>query len=380
MRLIKATHGQIKRENRQLLLRAVYAGLANSRADLANETGLAKPTVSDLVAELITEGYLVERGLGQSTDEGGKRPRLLHFVPEARQVIGIAVSPQQIYGVLVNLNGEIIIEHRRPLYGESGNDAVTAVIESINGLRAQLSAPLLCIGVGVNGEVDIHAGTVRHAAHMGWQDVPLHLILRAEFSVPVHVANSTELSAMAQFSFGEAQGAASVATISVDTGVGVGLAHGGSDDHHGAVISTLKVGNHTLGSVLSWEAIAARCRGFYSAYATPHLPNNSPTYLHIRQAIRDGHSDAQALLEDIGNALGPVVAWVSALLRPQHLIITGPIADLGEGLIQAVLRAATAIVPPELLATIRFGLDSAPNLVALGAAAQSIQQELGLVS
>jgi len=380
MRHIKATHSQIKRENRQLLLRTIYAGFANSRADLANETGLAKPTVSDLVAELIAEGYLVERGLGQSTDEGGKRPRLLHFVPDARQVIGISINPEEVIGVLVNLNGEIIVEHRCPIHGRQGQEAITAVIEAVNGLLAQLTAPLLCIGVGVDGTVDIHAGTVRYAAHMGWQDVPLHLILRAQFGVPVYVANNTELAAMAMFAFGEAQGALSVATITVDTGIGVGFLLEGGLVHHGAVIDNVIVDGQPLEVALDWNAIAARCQPFFAEDASPHLPINRPTYLHIRAAAQNGHPEAQAIIDDLGKALGPVVAWVSALIRPQYVVITGPIADLGDLLVRAILRVAMTITSPESLSSVRLMLESAPNLPALGAAAQSIQEELGLVS
>ena len=37
----KATHGQLRQHNRELLLRAVYNGVADNRAALAMETGLA---------------------------------------------------------------------------------------------------------------------------------------------------------------------------------------------------------------------------------------------------------------------------------------------------------------------------------------------------
>ena len=70
MKPLKATREQIRQHNRQLLLRAVYTGLADNRAALAVETGLAKPTVSDLIGELIAEGLLVESGRGESS--GGK--------------------------------------------------------------------------------------------------------------------------------------------------------------------------------------------------------------------------------------------------------------------------------------------------------------------
>src|SRR5512143_817314 len=151
MKARKATHGQLRRENRRLLLRAVYSGLANSRAELAQETGLAKPTVSELIGQLIEEGYLVETGLGQSTDEGGKRPRLLKFVPDARHVIGISLNANRAQGVVANLEGQVHVQHSKELSGAQGEPVIEYLAEVINGLLAQLDAPLLCLGIGVSG-------------------------------------------------------------------------------------------------------------------------------------------------------------------------------------------------------------------------------------
>src|SRR5579859_3229259 len=134
--LRKATHSQLRRINRQLLLRAVYAGPSTSRAELAHETGLTKPTVSELIQELIDQGYLIETGLGNSTDEGGKRPRLLKYVPNARQVIGLALTTWRVNGVLANLDGKVAAQHQVELTDNSSNIA-DAIFETINGLVAQ---------------------------------------------------------------------------------------------------------------------------------------------------------------------------------------------------------------------------------------------------
>src|SRR5260221_12540654 len=144
MQFRKATHGQLRHKNRQLLLRAIYTGLASSRAELAQETGLAKPTVGDVIGALIKEGFLAEKGLGQSTDEGGKRPRLLEFVPDARHVIGISIGTAQVMGVLTNLDGKVVVEHYKELAGAQGEAVTNVVCHVINGLAAQLSAPQLC--------------------------------------------------------------------------------------------------------------------------------------------------------------------------------------------------------------------------------------------
>ena len=129
MKSTKATHGQLRRDNRQLLLRAVHSGLASSRAELSQETGLAKPTVSDLISELINEGFLIEIGLGQSTDEGGKRPRLLQFVPDARHIIGVSLSAERALGEVAGadlgqqLAGPVVVE-AGVLLAPAADDAV----------------------------------------------------------------------------------------------------------------------------------------------------------------------------------------------------------------------------------------------------------------
>src|SRR5688500_14922437 len=132
----KATKSQVRLHNRQLVLRAVYNGLASNRAALAQETGLTKPTISDLVAELMEEGLLVEEGLGESSTIGGKRPILLRFVPDARQVIGVSINGTLIRGMLTNLDGRIIAEHYTEI--PQHEDLSQVLIETINGLVAQL--------------------------------------------------------------------------------------------------------------------------------------------------------------------------------------------------------------------------------------------------
>jgi hypothetical protein len=291
MKSSKATHGQLRRENRQLLLRAVYTGLASSRAELALETGLAKPTVSDLIGELINEGFLMEKGLGQSTDEGGKRPRLLEFVPGARHIIGVSLTVDRVMGVLANLDGRVLVEHYKEIAGMQGQAVINSVKEVINGLLAQLDAPLLCIGIGVPGIVDTRLGLVRYAPHLGWQDVMLAEILSNQYRVPCYVTNSTELAAMAQFAFGASKSADSLVTILVNDNVGVGMVLDGAVYHSGAEIGQLRISppevgeNGYLESFLGWLNVQVRAAALKREHRDNPLLGEEMSYLHIRHAV-----------------------------------------------------------------------------------------------
>lgn len=371
MKSSKATKGQVKRHNRQLLLRAVYSGLAENRAALAQETGLTKPAVSSLIAELIDDGLLVEEGFGESTDSGGKRPRLLRFVPESRQVIGVSINDSYILAVLTNLNGQIIAEHTSEIVPEE--DFFTVLVEVINGLVAQLSAPLLCIGVGIQAVVDDEDGIVRYAPQVGWKNFPLTQKLTAYYDVPAYVSNSTELAAMAQLAFGNTASPSSLVTVLVGEGVGVGVVSSDVNYHRGSDIGYLMLHDKSVKEYLGWSHVKQRARELGLIQHKKFL------YLHLRHAILQGDSAALLLEDELTSHVAQIFSWTIALLRPKHISLAGGIADLGQRFLDVVIEKTATRVIPELVEATAFSLDKTHNLISMGAAARAVRYELGLV-
>ena len=125
--------------NRSLVLQTVYRVGQQSRADIARETGLTRVTVSDLVAELIAEGLIIETGQR-----------------EAFQIIGIDLSDHAIFrGAVLDLDGQIVHRAELPLSGATGADATALVIRLAESLVAQSALPILGLGVGSPGVVDL---------------------------------------------------------------------------------------------------------------------------------------------------------------------------------------------------------------------------------
>lgn len=349
----KATHEQLRRHNRQLLLRAVYLGLAESRAALAQATGLTKPTVSNLIAELLDEGLVREGGQGPSSESGGKRPRLIEFRPEARQVIGVAVDPDGVHAVLTDLAGEAAARHRAPL---DAARPLHALVGAIDGLRAQLDAPLLCIGVGVPGEVDGPSGTVRNAASLGWRDLAVAPPLKERYGVPVHVAQATELCALAQYAFGNGRssGPRRLVTLQIGPGAEFGVTLEGGSVHYGGDLTPV----------------------FGAPDETPFLP--AVDYLALRFAATEGDRVAQRRIDAMAAQLAAPVAWILVLLRPDQLTLAGPVVDLGEALLQPLRRALGERLPGGLEG-VMLSLAYASRLGPSGAVALALQKELAIV-
>jgi predicted NBD/HSP70 family sugar kinase len=379
----KATREQLKRHNRQMLLRAVYYGLADNRAALAAETGLAKPTVSDLVAELIEEGLLTEGGRGESTEGGGKRPTLVQFVPDSRQVIGVSMETNRIFGVLCNLTGKVIAQHYAEFDHVQGDEAVNLLIEVTNGLKAQLDAPLLCMGVGVSGAVESETGVVQQSSAFAWENLPLRNILTHHYGTPAYVGNNTELTAVAQFAFGMSgdDGARNLVTVRVSRGVEVGVAWDGVSHHHGSDISSLCVDGEAgdLQSLLGWEAVTHRIAVLRRDYPDSILPAQELSYLHLRYAAANEDALALHLIDELADHLARVMAWVIGLLRPNHISLTGAVVNLGQSFLDLVVLKTGARLSSKLSQSVKFSLAYSANLSAIGAAAYAIQKELDVI-
>lgn len=70
----------LKQKNRGLLLKLIATGECSSRIELAQKTGLAKMTVSNIVNEFLENGMLEEREKVQ-TEGKGRNPILLSISP-----------------------------------------------------------------------------------------------------------------------------------------------------------------------------------------------------------------------------------------------------------------------------------------------------------
>lgn len=365
---------QLRRHNLHLVLRAIYSGAAETRAELAVVTGLTKPTVSTLVGELLAEGLISERGPGRSGESGGKRPTLLRFEPRARQVIGVSVVGRRVLGVLSDLAGETTALHVCELEeGESALDHdAAALVDVVSGLLPQLDAPLLGVGAGLPG-----TGASRELAEQ----------LAARFGVGVHLGNQAELSALGQLAYagGVNQGGTLVNLI-VDGGIEIGVGMDGGALHYGSDLSALTMSSGdaagargTLGDRFAWRAVKGRLGEVLGRSPSEDDGASAPSYLRLRDAAERGNERAQALIDEFADGLAPILAWLVAALRPAEVSLGGRLSDLGQPFLELLRRRARELLPEEQLARVVLSRAYSDQLGAMGAVALAVQAELGLL-
>src|SRR6187399_2200754 len=229
--------------NRSLVLQTPFHQGAMSRADLARETGLTRVTISDLVAELIADQLVVEKGMREASGPG-KPAMLVDLDREGHRIVGIDLSGSDAFiGAVLTLDGDIVA--RASVAVPAGaQDVVEAVVSLARGLVADAHAPVLGIGVGTPGIVNDH-GVILTAPNLGWAGFDLESALREALGVPVLVANDANAAVLAEYTFGGAGD--DVLLVKVGRGVGSGLLASGQP-MRGAHFAAGEIGHVTIGT------------------------------------------------------------------------------------------------------------------------------------
>src|SRR6266849_11027441 len=90
MKVSKPTVQDLRRINRSTVLRQIYLNRSVSRQELSQCSGLSSATVTNVVAELLQEGIVMEAGVEAS--QGGRPRSILTINPHYGYFIGVEVG------------------------------------------------------------------------------------------------------------------------------------------------------------------------------------------------------------------------------------------------------------------------------------------------
>ena len=351
--------------NRSLVLQTLYRAGQQSRADIARETGLTRVTVSDLVAELIVEGLIIETGQREDV-RPGKPATLLDLNRGAFQIIGIDLSEYATFrGAVLDLDGQILHRAELPLAGATGADATALVTALADTLVAAATLPVLGMGVGSPGVVDL-AGVVLSAPNLGWVDEPLQQAMSARFGVPVVVANDANVAALAEHSFGGAD--SDMMLIKVGHGVGAGLLLDGTP-LFGSRFAAGEIGHVVVGTDGGAECVCGKHGCLETWLAVPRL----------EKAIAAAPDERTSILQQAGQRLGIALAPVVGALNLAEVVLSGPTSLLDGPLAQATIDTLRNRTMAEFHGDLTLRMTTlGEDIVMLGAAVMVLSAQLGV--
>jgi len=351
--------------NRSLVLQTLYSIGTLSRADLARETGLTRVTISDLVAELIAEGLVVETGQREGI-RPGKPATMLEFHRAAFQIVGIDLSAHAGFrGAVLDLDGQVVERAETALAGSTGPEATAKVVALVETLLAAATLPVLGIGVGSPGVVDL-AGVVLSAPNLGWAGETLQATLEARFGLPVLVSNDANAAALAEHSFGDAD--ADMMLVKVGHGVGAGLLLDGSP-LFGSRFAAGEIGHVVVGTDGGPLCACGKHGCLETWLATPRL----------EKAIADNPGDRIGILREAGQRLGIALAPVVGSLDLSEVVLSGPTALLDGELASAAIETLRSRTMAEFHGDLTLRMTTlGEDIVMRGAAAMVLSARLGV--
>ncbi|PGT90699.1 MULTISPECIES: ROK family transcriptional regulator [Bacillaceae] len=317
----------VKKNNTLLVFQTITNEEPISRADIAQQTGLNKATVSSLVNELLTKNLVYESGPGESS--GGRRPVLLHYNVNAGYSIGIDLGVNYILGVVTDLKGKILLEKTVKVNEHTFIEVTEQIKQVIHSLIKELPKTpygIIGIGLGIPGIVD-KQGEIRVAPNLGWKNSDIKTLLEEEFQIPVIVENEANAGAYGEKQFGVGQDYKNIVYVSAGIGIGVGL----------ILNNELYQGLHGFSGemghmVINMNGIPCSCgsKGCWEAYASEHAllksAGSDSTLESLIDKAQNQDEKAIALFKETGQYIGYGINNIINTFNPEQIIIGNRLA------------------------------------------------------
>src|SRR5690349_16972002 len=194
--------------NERTILELIRHTGTTSRAQIARQTGLSKPTVSLALGGLIDAGLVHE--VGRAT--GGKGPSavLYELNPSAGWVVGIDVGRHWVRAAAADISGRIVArldERTRTRSAASLIEQIGRIAHDVAGEAGIRWPDVTHATVGAAGVVDPRRGALAMAPNLpGFGRPGLVGAIRDELGTMVSFENDVNLAALGELSAGAGRG------------------------------------------------------------------------------------------------------------------------------------------------------------------------------
>ncbi|MFM8794651.1 MAG: ROK family protein [Acidimicrobiales bacterium] len=234
--------------------------------------------------------------------------------------IGIDVGGTKCLGVLVDAEGRVLRETRRPTPDAVQLvDVLLGIVDELGGNRA--------VGVGVPGLVTPDGVITASPNLRGALNVPVGPGMRSALGGRVHVENDATAAAHGEWTVGAARGARDAVLVALGTGIGGGIVMGGRL-HRGAHGFAGEIGHMTV------EADGVECpcgrRGCWERYASGSAlkrMSGGRSGEEVVNAARGGETAALTVVDEFARWVAVGVASLTNIVDPEVVVLGGGVMD-----------------------------------------------------
>jgi predicted NBD/HSP70 family sugar kinase len=325
-----------------------------SRAQLARQMGLSKPTVSEALARLERAGLV--RETGRTSGGRGRGAVLYELHPGAGWVVGLDVGRGWVRAAIADITGTFAArrdERARVRSAASLIEQIGAVAHDLAaeaGLRWRDVAQAV---VGSPGVFEPSRGQVALAPNLpGWGREGLVDSVRAVLGTDVAFENDVNLAALGEQWRGLGKGVDDFVFLSVGTGIGLGLVVRG-ELYRGANGFAGEVGYLPIVAGHRGEPSERRQGPFEAAAAAAGVVRSArelgvPPPLSAKRVFalaRRGDPAARRAVEAEARRLALAVATIVPVVDPELVILGGGIGGNGDLLLEPLMHELARLSP-----------------------------------
>ncbi|MCB1470678.1 MAG: ROK family transcriptional regulator [Rhizobiaceae bacterium] len=322
---------------RQLSVQAVISAALEhgsiTRTRLAEITGLSKQTMSEVVRDLVRDGWLREGG--QETGSVGRRATIYEFQESACYVLGVDLGGLNVRAAVAALNGNVVAEDVEETDRRGGIYVIDQIAALVARMCARFGVAKRGVRMGVIAVSGVHqqsTGAILAASNIsGMAEIDFTGLLAERLGLPLFVENAVDMATRGERWRGGAQNVDNFVFFGHGAGIGMGAVIDGKllKGRRGAIgeIAFLPIGanafdsrNFGVGPLEAEVGAAAMARKF-EGYGGPA----GATARDIFDALEQGREAAEIVVDETARLVALAVASVAAILDPELVIMGGQI-------------------------------------------------------
>jgi predicted NBD/HSP70 family sugar kinase len=351
---VNGTPRLLRAINERTVLECVRRVGPISRAQLARETALSKPTVSQALAGLQQAGLVREAG----RSKGGKGPTavLYQLNPYAGWVVGIDVGRNWVRAAIADVTGAFVARRDERAKVRSARTLISQIGEIAHGLAADAGIEWRDVTVATVGSPGVvHPGdddvTLAYSLP-GWGRHGLVDLVQRELGTKTIFENDVNLAALGEAWRGIGRDVDPFVYLHIGTGVGLGIVLGG-ELYRGAGGAAGEVGYLPLSGTDVHDPESRRrgaldrvasAAGVVEAGKRAGLAGGSLTAERVFATAAAGDRAARRVVAQEADRVALTIAAVAAVLDPRLVILGGGIGGNAD-LLEPVRVRVTQVSP-----------------------------------
>lgn len=310
-----------RNRNRQAVLGQIRSAGTMGRAEIGRSLGLTTQAVSNIIADLLEEGWILEKG---TRTLGRGLPAVQYGLnPKGGYAFGAEIRPDAVFTALLDLFGAPVKTERTELPSTSPDAVARTVLDLRSALLKAAAVPakrLLGTGIVMPGPFGKTGLSGRSTDLKGWENTDARALFENALGGAVELSNDANAAALSENLSGVAQGTTSFAYIYFGRGVGLGFVEDGrlvsgafgNAGEVGQVPVAGRNGMVPLESLLSRDSLQASLGG-----------DRALGLEELADLFDKGDPRLTEWIDTAVGALGQVLPILENILDPQTVILGG---------------------------------------------------------